>query len=99
MPTLTIDLEKQFTITNLKFYTRYEEFLEAIRNEELEIYKDLKSWFSFFYAYICSWAHLHTKGRKFVNNKQNKLLQYRRVRIYEEDFKEAVDSIFNKEFK
>ena len=46
--------EEKFSILHLNFYTRYEDYQEAVRNEEPEIYKELKGWFGYFEAHVQS---------------------------------------------
>ncbi|CAG8708963.1 1000_t:CDS:1 [Cetraspora pellucida] len=67
-PISTTEYEKQFSILYLYFYTKYEDFLEAVRNDKPEIYKQLKNWFGFFEAHARSWAHINTKGKKYIRN-------------------------------
>src|SRR5690349_8158370 len=68
-PLPTSEQEEQFSILNLNFYTRFEDYQEAIRNEEPEIYEELKSWFGYFEAHICSWANIYINRRKYEKNK------------------------------
>ncbi|CAG8727364.1 4982_t:CDS:1, partial [Cetraspora pellucida] len=85
----TNEYEEQFSILELKFYTRYEDYLEAVKNEEPEIYDILKNWFSYFEAHVRSWAHIDTEGRKYVRNNFDQRLSNWRYTRYEEDFDET----------
>ncbi|CAG8796515.1 17358_t:CDS:2 [Cetraspora pellucida] len=78
-----IEYEEQFSILDLKFYTRYEDYLEA---------------FSYFEAHARSWVHIDIIRKKYIRNKFDQELSDWRYYRYEEDFDKTVKYIFNKNF-
>ena len=58
IPTLSVDFESQFSVLNLRFYTRYEEYVDDVRREIPEKYERFKMYFSFLNAHIRSYYNL-----------------------------------------
>ncbi|CAG8767414.1 6157_t:CDS:2 [Dentiscutata erythropus] len=47
----TVEIDNQFSVIDLKFYTRYEEYIEDVRREDPEKYEKFKMYFSFLDAH------------------------------------------------
>ncbi|CAG8770375.1 5833_t:CDS:2, partial [Dentiscutata erythropus] len=97
IPTLLVDFESQFSVLELKFYTRYEEYVDNVRKEDTEKYKKFKMYFSFLNAHIRSYYNLfHNAIWYYSKAGAFDLLLWRRKQ-YEEDFEYTI-GVLNKNF-
>ncbi|CAG8827237.1 11943_t:CDS:1, partial [Dentiscutata erythropus] len=91
IPTLSVDFESQFSVLKLKFFTRYEKYIDDVKRKDSEKYEKFKMYFSFLDTHIHSYHNLfhdaiwyYSKGSKF------NLLLWRRKQ-YEEDFEYTIE--------
>ncbi|CAG8814415.1 8623_t:CDS:1, partial [Dentiscutata erythropus] len=80
-----VKFENQFSIFDLKFYTRYKEYIDDIKKEEPKKYQKYKMWFSYFDAYARSYHNLFNDGVHYYNNDSWEIVEHRRE-FYELDF-------------
>ncbi|CAG8723860.1 12184_t:CDS:1 [Dentiscutata erythropus] len=92
---LLVEFDNQFSVIDLKFYTRYEEYLDDVRQKKPKNYKKFKIYFSFLDAHIRSYHNLFYDGMWYYRDSWNLLLHRRKG--YENDFEFAID-VLNKNF-
>ncbi|CAG8793052.1 16701_t:CDS:1, partial [Dentiscutata erythropus] len=95
IPTLTVNFEKQFSVLDLKFYTRYKEYVDDVRVKEHEKYEKFKMHFSFLDAHVRSYHNLFHDSCWFYHDSWDLLLWRRKQ--YEEDFEYTI-GVLNKNF-
>ncbi|CAG8802385.1 24547_t:CDS:1, partial [Dentiscutata erythropus] len=93
----TVEFESQFSVLELKFYTRYEEYLDDVRRENPKKYQKYRMWFNFFNAHARSYHNLFNEGVNYYNIDSWEIVEHRRE-FYELDF-EFVIKFLNKKLK
>ncbi|CAG8787487.1 1640_t:CDS:1 [Dentiscutata erythropus] len=93
----TVEFDNQFSVIDLKFYTRYEEYLDDVRRETPEKYERFKMYFSFLDAHIRSYHNLFHDAMWFYSKASAFDLLLWRRKQYEEDFEYTID-VLNKNF-
>ncbi|CAG8802845.1 24728_t:CDS:1, partial [Dentiscutata erythropus] len=80
-----VEFDNQFSVIDLKFYTRYEEYVEDVRREDPKNYQKFKMWYSFFDAHVRSYHNLFNEGVNYYNIDSWEIVEHRRE-FYELDF-------------
>ncbi|CAG8808687.1 13575_t:CDS:2, partial [Dentiscutata erythropus] len=57
-PLPQVEFESQFSVIDLKFYRRYEEYVDDVKKEDSEKYQKFKMWFNYFDAHARSYHNL-----------------------------------------
>ncbi|CAG8753838.1 15079_t:CDS:1, partial [Dentiscutata erythropus] len=82
----TVEFDNQFSVLELKFYTRYEEYVDDVRKEDTEKYEKFKMYFLFLDAHIRSYYNLFHNAIWYYNKTGAFDLLLWRRKQYEEDF-------------
>ncbi|CAG8815974.1 26712_t:CDS:2, partial [Dentiscutata erythropus] len=75
----------QFSVLELKFYTRYEEYIDDVRREDPEKYQKYRMWFNYFDTHARSYHNLFNDGVHYYNSDSWEIVEHRRE-FYELDF-------------
>ncbi|CAG8681689.1 18583_t:CDS:2 [Dentiscutata erythropus] len=81
-----VEFDNQFSVIDLKFYTRYEKYLDDVRREDPEKYEKFKMYFSFLDAHIHSYHNLFYDAIWYYSKAGAFDLLLWRRKQYEEDF-------------